>query len=100
MPKVSNIGLALSFYEDGYKLVQAPLFRDGTPKFRYYGNGFKNGYTLCDLSGTGWGLKFDFIIIHESGPRVVLQYITYKDSADMWIHESFTNYSESLSVEY
>jgi aminopeptidase N len=31
---------------------------------------------------------------------VVCQHITYKDSADMWIHESFTNHSESLFVEY
>jgi hypothetical protein len=49
-----------------------------------------------DLSGTGWGLKFDFIIIHESGHEWFANNITYKDIADMWIHESFTNYSESL----
>jgi aminopeptidase N len=48
-----------------------------------------------DLSGTGWGL-FDFIIIHESGHEWFANNITYKDIADMWIHESFTNYSESL----
>jgi hypothetical protein len=48
------------------------------------------------LSGTGWGLKFDFIIIHESGHEWFANNITYKDIADMWIHESFTNYSESL----
>jgi aminopeptidase N len=65
-----------------------------------YGNGFKNGYLGRDLSGTGWGLKFDFIIIHESGHEWFANNITYKDIADMWIHESFTNYSESLFVEY
>jgi hypothetical protein len=42
-----------------------------------------------------WGLKFDFIIIHESDMNGLYN-ITYKDIADMWIHESFTNYSESL----
>jgi aminopeptidase N len=53
-----------------------------------------------DLSGTGWGLKWDFIIIHESGHEWFANNITYKDVADMWIHESFTNYSESLFTEY
>jgi aminopeptidase N len=42
------------------------------------------------------GIKFDFIIIHESGHEWFANNITYKDIADMWIHESFTNYSESL----
>jgi aminopeptidase N len=65
-----------------------------------YGNGFANGYRGRDWSGTGWGLKFDFIIIHESGHEWFANNITYKDIADMWIHESFTNYSESLFVEY
>jgi aminopeptidase N len=65
-----------------------------------YGNGYENGYRGRDLSGTGWGLKFDFIIIHEAGHEWFANNITYKDVADMWIHESFTNYSESLFVEY
>ncbi|HEX9600986.1 MAG TPA: M1 family aminopeptidase, partial [Mariniflexile sp.] len=58
------------------------------------------GYLGRDLSDTGWGLKFDFIIIHESGHEWFANNITYIDIADMWIHESFTNYSESLFVEY
>ena len=65
-----------------------------------YGNDYKMGYLGSDLSGTGWGLKFDFLIIHESGHEWFANNITYKDIADMWIHESFTNYSESLFVEY
>ncbi len=65
-----------------------------------YGNKFLNGYLGRDLSGTGWGMKFDFIIIHESGHEWFANNITYKDIADMWIHESFTNYSESLFLEY
>ena len=58
------------------------------------------GYLGRDLSGTGQGLKWDFIIVHESGHEWFANNITYKDIADMWIHESFTNYSESLFVEY
>ncbi|MFE3867781.1 M1 family metallopeptidase [Flavobacterium sp. LS2P90] len=88
------------FYEDSYKLVEAPYLGMEHQSSVTYGNGFKNGYLGRDLSGTGWGLKFDFIIIHESGHEWFANNITYKDIADMWIHESFTNYSESLFVEY
>lgn len=88
------------FYEDSYKLVEAPYLGMEHQSSVTYGNGFKNGYRGGDLSGTGWGLKFDYIIIHESGHEWFANNITYKDIADMWIHESFTCYSESLFVEY
>jgi aminopeptidase N len=88
------------FYEDGYKLVEAPYLGMEHQSSVTYGNGFKNGYLGRDLSGTGWGLRWDFIIIHESGHEWFANNITYKDIADMWIHESFTNYSETLFTEY
>ncbi|HLN55831.1 MAG TPA: M1 family metallopeptidase [Bacteroidales bacterium] len=88
------------FYEDGYKLVEAPYLGMEHQSSVTYGNGFKNGYRGTDLSSTGWGLKFDFIIIHESGHEWFANNITYEDIADMWVHESFTNYSEGLYVEY
>ena len=88
------------FYKDGYKLVEAPYLGMEHQSSVTYGNGYRNGYRGTDLSGTGWGLKFDFIIIHESGHEWFGNSITYEDIADMWIHESFTNYSESLYVEY
>lgn len=88
------------FYEDSYKLVEAPYLGMEHQSSVTYGNKFQNGYLGGDLSGTGWGLKFDFIIIHESGHEWFANNITYKDIADMWIHESFTNYSESLFLEY
>ena len=65
-----------------------------------YGNKFKNGYLGSDLSGTGWGLKWDYIIIHESGHEWFANNITYKDIADMWVHEGFTTYSEALFTEF
>lgn len=65
-----------------------------------YGNKFKNGYLGSDLSGTGWGMKLDFIIIHESGHEWFANNFNYKDIAGIWIHKSFTNYSESLFLEY
>ena len=88
------------FYEDGYKLVEVPYLGMEHQSSVTYGNGFENGYLGSDLSGTGWGLKWDFIIVHESGHEWFANNITYKDVADMWIHESFTNYSESLFTEF
>ena len=88
------------FYEDGYKLVQAPYLGMEHQSSVTYGNGFGNGYRGMDLSGSGWGLKFDFIIVHESAHEWFANNITIKDIADMWIHESFANYAESLFLEY
>jgi aminopeptidase N len=87
------------FYKDGYKLVQAPHLGMEHQSAVAYGNKFKKGYLGGDLSGTGWGLKFDFIIIHESGHEWFGNNITTKDIADMWVHEGFTNYSETLFTE-
>ena len=88
------------FYEDGYKLVEAPYLGMEHQSSVTYGNGYQNGYRGNDQSGSGWGNKFDFIIIHESGHEWFANSITYEDMADMWIHESFANYSENLYVEY
>lgn len=88
------------FYEDGYKLVDAPHLGMEHQSATAYGNGYQNGYHGTDLSGSGWGLKWDFIIVHESGHEWFANNITSKDLADMWIHESFTNYSETLFTEY
>ena len=88
------------FYKDGYKLVEAPYLGMEHQSSVTYGNGYGNGYRGRDLSGTGYGLKWDFIIIHESGHEWYANNITYQDIADMWIHESFTNYSEGLYTEY
>jgi aminopeptidase N len=88
------------FYEDGYKLVEAPYPGMEHQSSITYGNGYRNGYLGNDVSGSGWGDKFDFIIIHESGHEWFANNITYEDIADMWIHESFINYSENLYVEF
>jgi aminopeptidase N len=88
------------FYEDSYKLVEAPYLGMEHQSSVTYGNGYQNGYRGRDLSGSGWGLKFDYIIIHETGHEWFANNITYKDVADMWIHESFTTYSEPLFVDY
>lgn len=88
------------FYEDGYKLVEVPYLGMEHQSSVTYGNGYQFGYFGRDLSKTGWGLKFDFIIVHETGHEWFANNITNEDIADMWIHESFTNYSESLFLDY
>ncbi len=88
------------FYEDGYKLVQVPYPGMEHQSSVTYGNGFKNGYGGRDVSGSGWGSKFDFIIVHESAHEWYGNSITSKDIGDMWIHESFGAYSESLFVDF
>jgi aminopeptidase N len=88
------------FYEDGFKLVEVPYLGMEHQSSVTYGNKYRNGYLGSDLSGSGWGKKFDFIIIHEAGHEWFANNITYKDIADMWVHEGFTAYSECLYVEY
>lgn len=87
------------FYEDGFKLIETPHLGMEHQSAVAYGNKYQNGYLGTDRSATGWGLKWDFIIIHESGHEWFGNSITSKDIADMWIHESFTCYSEGLFTE-
>jgi aminopeptidase N len=87
------------FKEDGYKLVETSYLGMEHQSAVSYGNKYKNGYLGKDLSGTGIGMLFDFIIIHESGHEWFGNSITSKDVADMWIHEGFTCYTESVFLE-
>lgn len=88
------------FYEDGFQLIDASHSGMEHQSAVSYGNGYKFGYRGRDPSGFGWGLKFDFIIIHESGHEWFGNNLTTKDLADMWVHEGFTNYSETLFTDY
>ena len=87
------------WYLDGYKLVDAPHLGMEHQSAVAYGNKYQNGYLGRDRSNTGWGLKWDFIVIHESGHEWFGNSITSQDIAGMWVHESFTTYSEALFVE-
>jgi aminopeptidase N len=87
------------FYKDGFKLIETPYLGMEHQSAVAYGNKFRMGYAGRDLSGTGLGLTWDYLIIHESGHEWFGNNITSKDIADMWIHESFTTYSESLYIE-
>jgi aminopeptidase N len=85
------------FYEDGFKLVEVPYLGMEHQSSVTYGNQYKKGYLG---RGSSWGLKFDYIIIHETSHEWFANNITYKDIADMWIHESFAAYSENLFLDY
>lgn len=91
---------AYPFYKDSYKLVETPYLGMEHQSNVAYGNRYMNGYLGGDVSGTGFGLDWDFIIIHETGHEWFGNNITAKDVADMWIHEAFTTYSEVLYVDY
>ncbi len=88
------------FYQDGFKLIETWHLGMEHQSAIAYGNQYKMGYRGRDLSESGWGLKWDFIIVHESGHEWFGNNITTKDIADMWIHEGFTHYSETLFIEY
>ena len=87
------------FANDGYKLVETNYLGMEHQNAVAYGNKYQKGYLGRDLSGTGVGMNFDFIIIHESGHEWFGNSITSKDIADMWIHEGFTCYTESVFLE-
>lgn len=87
------------FYDDGYKLVEAPYLGMEHQSNIAYGNAYKNGYLGNDLSGSGYGLLWDFIIVHETGHEWFGNSLTADDMADLWIHEGFTTYTEVLYTE-
>ncbi len=91
---------AYPFYEDGYQIIETPFLGMEHQSGIAYGNGYKNGYKGKDLSKTKWGLLWDFILVHETGHEWFGNNISVADRADLWVHEAFSNYSETLFTEY
>jgi cyclophilin family peptidyl-prolyl cis-trans isomerase len=85
------------FYRDGYKLVESPHTGMEHQTCVAYGNHYLGGYR--GRASSAVGLNFDFIIIHESAHEWWGNNVTMKDIGDMWIHEIFGAYAESLFVE-
>jgi len=88
------------FEKDGYKLIEVPYSGMEHQSAVTYGNRFANGYLERDWTGVGVSLKFDFIIIHESGHEWFGNSISAADVSDMWIHEGWTTYLEGIYVEH
>jgi aminopeptidase N len=88
------------FKKDGYKLIEVPYSGMEHQSAVTYGNHFANGYLERDWTGVGTSLKFDFIIIHESGHEWFGNAVSAADVSDMWIHEGWTTYLEGLYVEH
>jgi aminopeptidase N len=86
------------FIKDGFKLIECPHTGMEHQSAVAYGNRYMGGYRGRAPSPVG--MEFDFIIIHECAHEWWGNNITAKDNADMWIHESFGAYAESLFVEY
>lgn len=91
---------AYPFYEDSYKLIEVPFPGMEHQSAVAYGNGFVNGYAGKDISGTGWGLKWDFMMVHESGHEWFGNSITTSNYGDTWIHEGFTKYLEVIYTNH
>lgn len=87
------------FYEDSFKLVESPYLGMEHQSAVAYGNKYANGYLGHDRTESGWGEKFDFIIVHEAGHEWFGNSISVEDAADFWVHEAFTTYSEVMYVE-
>ncbi len=88
------------FKKDGFKLIEVPYSGMEHQSAVTYGNRFANGYLERDWTGVGVSLKFDFIIIHESGHEWFGNAVSAADVSDMWIHEGWTTYLENLYVEH
>ena len=87
------------WYRDGYKLIEAPYLGMEHQSGIAYGNRFRDGYLGLDLSHTGLGLGWDYIIVHESAHEWFGNNITVADDADMWVHEAFATFAEGLYTE-
>jgi len=87
------------WYEDGYKLIETSYLGMEHQSGIAYGNQYLPGYRGKDLSGTGLGMQWDLIIVHESAHEWWGNSISAKDHAEMWLHESFAMYAEGLYTE-
>ncbi len=87
------------WYTDGYKLIEVPYLGMEHQSGIAYGNRYLAGYLGRDLSKTGEGMSWDYIVVHESAHEWFGNNISAADHADMWIHESFGMYAEALYLE-
>lgn len=85
------------FWDDGFAMVETPYLGMEHQGAIAYGNGYRRGYMGGMIPRD---MDWDYIIVHESGHEYFGNSISCGDLSEMWIHESFTTYLESLFVEY
>lgn len=84
------------FWNDGFALVETPYLGMEHQSAIAYGNNYMRGYLGGMIPAD---MNWDYIIVHETGHEYFGNSLGCRDLADMWIHESFTTYMESLFVE-
>lgn len=83
------------FWNDGFALVETHYLGMEHQGAIAYGNKFMKGYRgMFPI-----GMPFDYIIMHEAAHEWWGNSIGCKDHAELWIHETFTTYMESVYVE-
>ena len=87
------------FYEDSYKVIESPMAGMEHQSGIAYGNGFQDGYSGKNISGTPWSDRWDFILVHESGHEWFGNSLTSASYIDGWIHEGFTKYLEVIYTD-
>jgi aminopeptidase N len=87
------------FYADGFKLVEAPYLGMEHQSAIAWGNNYQMGYEGRDRSGSGYGLLFDFLMVHETAHEWFGNSLTASSPAEAWIQEGFTSYAETLFLE-
>jgi aminopeptidase N len=85
------------FWRDGYAMVETSYLGMEHQSAIAYGNKYQRGYLGGMIPAD---MNWDYIIIHESGHEYWGNAISCQDHGEMWIHEGFTTYLESLYVEY
>lgn len=76
------------FPKDGYALVETPYWGMEHQSAIAYGNQYKSNF-----------FDLDYIIVHETAHEWWGNNVTATDPGNMWIHEAFATYAESLLAE-
>jgi aminopeptidase N len=107
VPEVNNTIKSLEhwfgpfpFYEDGFKMVDAPYIGMEHQSAIAYGNTYVKGTNTKggDISNTGWGRKTDKLLVHEMAHEWFGNNITAIDIADRWVQEGFAGLGEELVI--
>ena len=86
------------WWEDGYKLVEAPYLGMEHQSAITYGNGFSIHNGVRSKSWPFYGV-IDPLIIHETGHEWFGNSVTASDPTHIWIHEGLQVYSEAIYLE-